>query len=69
MISNPTLHLRFIERIEIIDSNPETGVSTGRTVKILQQFHEHNNGKDVAGDMFVQIYGTWRDIRTEREGT
>ena len=58
----PTMHLRFIERTEIIDSNPETGISTGRRVKVLQQFWETPNGKDVAGDAFVQIYGVWKDI-------
>jgi hypothetical protein len=58
----PTAHLRFVERIEIINNNPETGVSTGRTVKVLQQFFETPQGKDVMGDMFVQIYGKWIDI-------
>lgn len=58
----PTAHLRFVERTEIIDNNPETGVSTGRTVKVLQQFFETPQGKDVTGDMFVQIYGKWVDI-------
>lgn len=58
----PTNHLRFVERTEITDTNPQTGISTGRIVRVLQQFWEHNNGKDVAEDMFVQIYGSWRDI-------
>lgn len=58
----PTNHLRFVERTEITDTDPQTGISTGRIVRVLQQFWEHNNGKDVAGDMFVQIYGSWRDI-------
>lgn len=58
----PTMHLRFIERTEIIESNLKTGISTGRNVKVLQQFWETTNGKDVVGDMFVQIYGVWRDV-------
>jgi len=62
----PTMHLRFVERTEIIDSNPETGVSTGRTVKVLQQFWETPNGSEVAGDMFTQIYGRWKDIPLHR---
>jgi len=59
---HPTMHLRFVERTEIVDSNPETGVSTGRIVKVLQQFYETSHGKDVVGDMFVQIYGKWVDV-------
>lgn len=59
---HPTAHLRFVERTEIIDHNPETGTSTGRKVKVLQQFWETPHGKEVAGDMFVQIYGKWIDI-------
>ena len=57
-----TNHLRFIERTEIVDSNPETGVSTGRTIRVLQQFYETPHGKEVVGDMFVQIYGKWVDV-------
>ena len=69
MISTPTLHLRFVERQEVDFEGSTHEYTAHRTVRILQQFHEHNNGKDVAGDMFVQIYGTWRDVRTEKEGT
>ena len=58
----PTAHLRFVERTEIIDSNPETGISTGRTIRVLQQFWETPHGKDVVGDMFIQIYGKWVDV-------
>lgn len=54
----PTMHLRFVERTEVFDFNPQTT----RIVKVLQQFWETPNGKDVAGDAFVQIYGVWKDI-------
>lgn len=57
-----TNHLRFVERTEIIDNNPETGISTGRTIRVLQQFYETPHGKEVVGDMFVQIYGKWVDV-------
>ena len=56
----PTMYLRFIERMEIIEQNGES--SMGRKIKILQQFWETPNGSEVAGDMFVQLYGTWRDV-------
>ena len=57
-----TNHLRFVERTEIIDNKPETGISTGRTTRVLQQFYETPHGKEVVGDMFVQIYGKWVDV-------
>lgn len=60
---NPTMHLRFVKR-EIF--NP-MDVTDHMKVKILQQFYEHTNGKDVAGDSFIKIYGTWVDVRTEAE--
>lgn len=64
MTGTPTFHLRFVERVI---PAPENGAGVGKTVRILQQFHEHTNGKDVAGDSFVQVYGTWKDVRTEKE--
>ena len=59
----PTLHLRFIERQEIVER--QVTHNTTRTVRMLQQFWEHTNGKDVCGDTFVQLYGSWRDVPTE----
>ena len=56
----PTMHLRFIERMEVIEQNGDASI--GRKVKVLQQFWETPNGSDVIGDMFIQIYGVWRDI-------
>lgn len=58
----PTMYMRFVERTEIIDHNPETNSSTGRKVKVLQQFWETSSGNEVAGDMFVQVYGRWVDV-------
>ena len=54
------MHLRFIERMEVIEQNGDASI--GRNVKVLQQFWETPNGSDVIGDMFIQIYGVWRDI-------
>lgn len=56
----PTMHLRFIERLEVVEQNGEA--TLGRKVKVLQQFWETPNGSDVLGDTFIQIYGIWRDI-------
>lgn len=59
----PTFHLRFVERQEIVERGEDH--STTRTVRILQQFWEHPSGKEVFGDMFIQVYGSWRDIPVE----
>ena len=58
----PTMHLRFVERPTIVDHKSVEGISTIRTTKVLQQFWETPNGSDVIGDMFIQIYGVWKDI-------
>jgi len=60
MIPGQTLYLRFVEREEIVEQHPTHAVT--RTVRILQQFWEHPNGKDAAGDMFKMKMGTWRDV-------
>ncbi len=60
------LYLRFVERAEIIDEQHPTHAVT-RTVRILQQFWEHPNGKDAVGDMFKMKMGTWRDVPVEKE--
>jgi hypothetical protein len=62
----PTNNLRFVERKERIDEQHPTHAVT-RTVRILQQFWEHPNGKDAAGDMFKMKMGTWRDVPVEKE--
>lgn len=56
----PTMHLRFIERVEVIEQNGDASI--GRKVKVLQQFWETPNGSDVLGDTFIRIYGIWKDI-------
>jgi len=61
----PTMHLRFIERLEIVYSAPGDELSTARKVRVLQQFWEHPNGKEAAGDMFRIVMGTWRDVPLE----
>ena len=54
--------MRFVERPTIVDHKSVEGISTIRTTKVLQQFWETPNGSDVIGDMFIQIYGVWKDI-------
>jgi hypothetical protein len=56
----PSLHLRFIERQEIVERGPTH--TTTRTVNILQQFWEHPRGEEFCGDMFNMLRGEWRDI-------
>ena len=59
---HPTLHLRFVERMEIVNQNLENGTIVRRPTKVLQQFWETPHGKEAAGDQFTQIYGKWIDI-------
>ena len=61
----PTMHLRFVERTEIVEENGD--LSMGRPVRILQQFWETPTGSDAIGDMFIQIYGFWRDVPVVKE--
>jgi hypothetical protein len=56
----PTLHLRFVERQQVVEQHAT--YTTTRTVSILQQFWEHPDGNEVCGDMFKPANGTWRDI-------
>lgn len=58
----PTMHLRFVERDEIDPENSTNEYIARKQVRKLQQFWETQNGSDVIGDMFIQIYGVWRDI-------
>jgi hypothetical protein len=60
------MYLRFVKREEIFSAEYSTHTMT-RTVRILQQFWEHPNGKDAAGDMFKMKMGTWRDVPVEKE--
>jgi hypothetical protein len=58
----PTMYLRFVEQ-DITEPHPkEPGVSVIKRSRVLQQFWETQNGSEVMGDMFTQIYGTWRNI-------
>jgi hypothetical protein len=72
---NPTSKLRFVERVELIEQCPN-GLSTGRTVRILQQWWED---KSIALSVYVQdkdgnpllspVLGEWRDVPIEKEQT
>ena len=57
-----TAHLRFIERTEIDSENSTHEYNATKQVRVLQQFYETPHGKEVVGDMFVQIYGKWVDV-------
>lgn len=61
----PTAHLRFVERQELDRENSTHEYTAHRTIRVLQQFYETSHGKDVVGDMFVQIYGKWVDVPLE----
>lgn len=63
----PTMHLRFVERTEIDSENSTHEYNATKQVRVLQQFWETPNGKDAVGDMFVQLYGVWRDIPLVRD--
>ena len=58
----PTMHLRFVERTEIDSENSTHEYNATKQARVLQQFWETPNGKDAVGDIFVQLYGVWRDI-------
>lgn len=72
----PTNHLRFVERefvkelppfYRTVNDKGEMTSTSVYTVRILQQFWEHDGGDSVAGDMFSQMIGSWRDVPAERE--
>lgn len=56
----PTTHLRFIERSKIVEFFDN--YSESKVERVLQQFFEHPNGNEFAGDLFKQIPGYWADI-------
>ena len=64
----PTMYLRIHERMvtQKVDTLPGDDVQGFVTktvpVYILQQFWEHPNGKESAGDMFTLIMGSWREL-------
>lgn len=58
----PTLHLRFVEHTETDPENSTHEYCATKQVRILQQFWEHADGDECAGDMFVLKRGTWRDV-------
>ena len=55
-MKTPTMYFRFVERDVPADND------CAKVGRILQQFFEDPRGKDVAGDMFVKIYGDWCDV-------
>lgn len=63
MIPIPTLHLRFVEKQVVVESTPEQ--TTTKSVRVLQQFWEHPDGREVCGTMFKTSAGTWQDVPFE----
>lgn len=61
----PTLHLRFVERDVIVSRDQHS--ATAQTQRVLQQFWQHPNGKEVVGNMFTSVLGEWRDVPLENE--
>ena len=62
----PTTNLRFIERTFVLFTDPETGISTGRKVKILQQWWSGTLTAYVM-DSPNGNAGEWRDVPLEAE--
>jgi len=64
----PTMYLRIHERMvtQKVDTLPSDDIQCFVTktvpVRIVQQFWEHPDGKEAAGDMFNLTMGSWRDL-------
>ena len=58
----PTLYFRTLVRMEIDAENSTHEYSAHKPVEVLQQFWQHESGQEAAGDMFVTILGSWRDV-------
>jgi hypothetical protein len=64
----PTMYLRVLERKEFAPYDPPVTPNQSmppiedKTVRVVQQFWEHPNGGEVAGDMFTLIIGSWIDL-------
>jgi hypothetical protein len=66
----PTMYLRVQERMVIQkvntlplpDDHMEGMVTQTVPVRIIQQFWEHYDGKESAGDMFTLLTGSWVDL-------
>ena len=67
MIEIPTLHLRLVERMVVDHENSNHEYIAHKPTQVLQQFWEHPNGMDAAGDMFKTKLGWWRDVPVVRE--
>lgn len=64
----PTFKLRFVERFEIIEQRPN-GLSTGRAVRILQQWWEEDIADQYTATIVGNPSGEWRDVPIEKEQT
>ena len=56
----PTMKLRWVERMEVLWRDPETQRCDGRTIKVLQQWWEHNPRESIGP-------GEWKDIEIQDE--
>jgi hypothetical protein len=59
----PTAHLRFVEKMEVIEQTPTC--TTGRKVKVLQQWWASD--PDCDNDFLLQVNGEWCDVPLEKE--
>ena len=58
----PTMYLRVLVRQELDTENSNHEYIAHKNVEVIQQFWEHANGREAAGDMFVTIMGSWHDL-------
>lgn len=66
----PTMYLRVQERLEPVPYKPHAAPGANledtpiqnKTIRVVQQFWEHANGREAAGDMFACIMGSWIDL-------
>jgi len=64
---NPTNRLRFVERFVNMNTDPKTGISTGHSVKILQQWWSNKKFDIYVKDSPDNSPGEWRDVPLEAE--
>ena len=60
----PTPKLRFVEREIQVPVEPMLNITTGKTVRILQQLWEK---KEWAHDIEIVVDSEWRDVPLEKE--
>ena len=72
-MKTPTLYLRWLDREEPVWAgmqvvNPLGTTTVHTTVRVLQQFWQHDDGDCTVGFLFGGIRGSWCDVPVAREG-